>query len=299
MKILLVGSEGNIGTSLRSYLKECGHTVICADLLGRAREDYQQIDITDPNELYCLAIKERPSVIFNLAALVSRVTCERAASMAIDRNVSGTNNLIQIAKVIEAKLVVFSTSEVYGDKKGILREENDCYIPNNRYGLTKWFCEELTKYEVAYHNLNAVIVRPFMFYHERENIGLAQSAMIRFAHDLFVGKKIEVHRGSKRGWTHIDDAVVALERVIYLDKFVSINIGNPEIIDTEDLALKFCNLYGINYIDWVEEVELPKQMTLVKYPELKNQYELLNFTPKIKIDEGVLRVANRIRRDFG
>lgn len=296
MKILVIGSEGNIGRPLVKHLTTCEYDVICADIANKYSPNYYQVDIVHPNDLYPMVVREKPEVIYNLAAMVSRVTCEASPHMTIDRNLGGTNNIIQLAKIAGAKLIAFSTSEVYGNQGGIQSEDSTSMKPNNRYALSKLLCEELVKYEVEYCNLNAVIVRPFMFYHEMEDIGDHRSAMIRFAYDLFHRKIVDVHKGSSRSWLHMDDAVVALERVCKLKEFSIINIGHPDIIKTEELARKFCDIYGIKYEDFVREVILPNQMTLEKIPSLKRQKELLHFEPRISIDEGVKRVANRIMK---
>lgn len=297
MKILVIGSEGNIGRHLVKYLRACGHRVLCADIQNRYERDYFQTDIVHPNDLYPIILRERPEVIFNLAAMVSRVTCEASPHMTIDRNLGGTNNVIQLAKLVDAKLIVFSTSEVYGNQGGIQSEDSTSLKPNNRYALSKLLCEELTKYEVEYGGLRAVIIRPFMFYHEDEEIGSHRSAMIRFANDLYHFRKIELHKGSKRSWLHMDDAVVALERVMKLDHFTIINIAHPEVVPMEFIARRFCQIYGRDYAQYVEEVPLPPQMTLEKIPDVRRQQELLGFYPKIGIEEGIQRVAERIIRE--
>jgi len=297
MKILIIGSEGNIGRPLARYLRDWGHRVLCADIYNKYCPDYFQTDIVHPNDLYPMVIKEKPEVIYNLAAMVSRVTCEASPHMTVDRNLGGTNNMIQLAKIVGAKLVVFSTSEVYGNQGGLQSEESTSLRPNNRYALSKLLCEELTKYEVQYGGLNSVIVRPFMFYHEQEDIGSHRSAMIRFAYDLYHHRKIELHKGSKRSWLHMDDAVVALEKVIHLDKFYIINIAHPRVIETENVARMFCEIYGRDYEAYVTEVPLPTQMTFEKIPDVTRQRELLGFQPKIDIEDGVRRVANRIIGD--
>ncbi len=297
MKILVIGSEGNIGRHLVRYLKGCGHHVLCADIKNKYGPDYFQTDIVHPNDLYPITLKERPEVIYNLAAMVSRVTCEASPHMTIDRNLGGTNNVIQLAKLVDAKLIVFSTSEVYGNQGGIQSEESTSLKPNNRYALSKLLCEELTKYEVEYGGLRAVIVRPFMFYHEDEEIGSHRSAMIRFADDLYHYRRIKLHKGSKRSWLHMDDAVVALERVIYLKEFAILNIAHPRVIEMEYLARLFCEIYGRDYDTYVEEVHLPPQMTLEKIPDVRRQREWLGFTPKIDVEEGAWRVAARIIND--
>lgn len=92
----------------------------------------------------------------------------------------------------------------------------------------------------------------------------------------------------------MDDAVVALERAIYLNQFTILNIAHPRIIEMEYLARLFCEIYGRDYSTYVEEIPLPPQMTLEKIPDVKRQRELLGFMPKIDIEEGIQRVAEKI-----
>ena len=297
MKILVIGSEGNIGRALVKYLRKVGHFVIRSDIKPMHAADYYQADIVHPGDLLEAFSIHRFEVVYNLAAMVSRVTCEKSPHMAIDRNLCGVNNIIQLAKKYSAKLIVFSTSEVYGNHEEILSEDSTTLMPNNRYGLSKKLSELMTQYEVENCGLDAVIVRPFMFYSEDEDRGPHRSAMIRFAETLWDGGMIDVHTDSWRSWMHMDDAVDALERAAHLKVFDVINIGNNEVVPTSDIAKMFCYHYGLQYEEHVREVELPDKMTLIKIPNLEKQRRLLDFTPKVSIAEGVKRVAVRVMRN--
>lgn len=296
MRILVIGSEGNIGRALVKHLRKTGHFVIRSDIKPLSAADYVQADIVNPGDLLPAIRKHQFEVIYNLAAMVSRVTCEAAPVMTMERNLVGTNNVIQIAKHIGAKLVVLSTSEVYGNHEGVLSEDSTLLLPNNRYGLSKQLSEMITRYEVEMCGLDAVIVRPFMFYSEDEDRGQHRSAMIRFAEVLWDGGQIEVHVDSWRSWMHMDDAVDALERVAHLKGFETINIGNNQVVPTTEIAKMFCYHYGLVYEDHVSEVDLPEKMTLVKIPNLDKQRRLLDFYPKVSVEDGVQRVATRIMR---
>jgi nucleoside-diphosphate-sugar epimerase len=292
MRVLITGSEGNIGVHLVRQLREDGHEVIRADLLPGWHDDYMQANIVFPNDLLPVFHKWQPEVVFHLAAMVSRVTCEQSPHMAVDTNLSGTNNIAQMCKLFGAKMIYFSTSEVYGNIMGEQREDMECQ-PTNRYGLTKYLGEKLLEYEYREYGLPVVVLRPFMFYHEDETRGSHRSAMIRFAEGLTKRERIIVHKDSKRGWLHMDDAVRAIAKTATLDGFNILNIGHPDVVDTEWLAQYMGELLGINAEDYWDLTPLPNRMTLEKFPNLDRQRELLNFQPQVDIREGVKRVLRQ------
>jgi nucleoside-diphosphate-sugar epimerase len=291
MRILITGSEGNIGVHLVRQLRQEGHEVMRADLMPGWYEDYTQTNIVFPNDLLPAFQNFKPQVVYHLAAMVSRVTCENSPHMAVDTNLSGTNNIAQMCKIFGAKMVFFSTSEIYGNIGGELREDSPNISPNNRYGLTKYLAEKLLEYEHHQHGLSVVILRPFMFYHEDETRGDHRSAMIRFAENLSQRRRIEVHRHSKRSWLHMDDAVRAIAQVAHLDGFHILNIGHPEVVETEWLARYVGELLGVDVEEYWDLIDLPERMTLEKYPNLDRQRDLLGFTPQIDITSGAKRVA--------
>ncbi|KQZ18349.1 NAD(P)-dependent oxidoreductase [Caulobacter sp. Root1472] len=292
-RALVIGSEGNIGKPLAAHLRAGGWEVLCADIKPGWRKDYLQVDINQPADLMP-TLRWKPDVIFALAAVVSRVTCEQASSLAVSTNLGGLNNVILLAQAADAKLVYFSTSEVYGPTDGPMDEIATVPRPNNRYGLTKLLGEQLVDYEVAQHGLRAVTLRPFMIYDENEDFGDHRSAMIRFAHDLARGLPIEVHRGGARGWLHISDAVRAIEAAAGVDEHAVINIGHPDITPIEALA------EGLRTrLDAAPSLitlrDLPARMTAAKQPALDRMRDLLGVSPKVSLDEGLDRVVARVR----
>lgn len=292
-RALVIGSEGNIGKPLATYLRAQGWEVLCADIKPGWRKDYLQVDINQPADLMP-TLRWKPDVIFALAAVVSRVTCEQASSLAVSTNLGGLNNVVLLAQAADAKLVYFSTSEVYGPTDGVMDEVDTVPRPNNRYGLTKLLGESLVDYEVVQHGLRAVTLRPFMIYDENEDFGDHRSAMIRFAHDLARGRPIEVHRGSARGWLHISDAVRAIEAAATVEDHAVINIGHPDVTPIEDLAEGLrARLNASPSLITVND--LPARMTAAKQPSLARMRDLLGVTPKVSLDEGLDRVVARVR----
>ncbi len=295
MKIMVVGACGNIGSKLVPHLRSKGHEVVRVDMVQEYGDDYIQANITNLAPVYDYAIKWKPDVIYHLAAMVSRITCEKAPQLTIDYNISGTNNIIQLCKAVDAKMVNFSTSEVYGNIGGALDESRTDLSPNNRYGVSKLIAEKIIEYEVSQYDLKAVSIRPLMYYHEDESLGEHRSAFIRFAENLIKKKPITVHRNTSRSWMYLDDAVVALEKALNIDFYFAINIGNPDVISTELLARKMCEKLGLEFDEYVKLEELPDKMTSHKIPSLKRQKELLKFEPKISIDEGIDRVIKKVK----
>lgn len=293
-KALVIGSEGNIGKPLVKHLRALGWQVLESDSRPGWRPNYVMCDINHPVDLIGAAIAFKPDVVFGLAAMVSRVTCEQASTLCVAANMVGLQNMIEIAKLTKAKFVYFSTSEVYGPEVEVMREDGPVH-PNNRYGLTKYLGESLVEHDVKYHGLDAITLRPFMMYDEEEDLGDHRSAMIRFAYNLAIGKPIEVHEGSARAWFHVSDAVAAITAAAeYKGGYMVVNIGAPDIIPIADLAEMIRSRLGASK-DLVKVVPFPGQMTAVKNPTLDRMMKTLGVVPKVSVEEGVDRLCARIR----
>ncbi len=292
-KALVLGSEGNIGVPLVRHLRASGVAVLEADIRPGWRDHYVMADINHPVDLLP-AFDWGPDVVFLLSAMVSRVTCEQASSLAISTNLGGINNVLQLAKRVNARVVFFSTSEVYGPECDPMDERLSDPKPNNRYGLSKLLGEQLVEYEVRTHGLKACVVRPFMMYDENEELGDHRSAMIRFTSDLALGRVIDVHRGSMRSWLHVTDAVRAIAAAAALDQYSVINIGHPDVMPIETLAEMIRATLGADAA-LIRVNDLPDRMTLVKRPTLDRMQTLLAVTPKVSVQEGVRLVCARVQ----
>ena len=291
-KALVTGSRGNIGKPLVRYLRSLDYEVIETDIKPAWRENYVMADIRNISDLMP-AFAWKPDVVFHLGGMVSRVTCEQASSLAIDVNLVGTQNILDLTKQAGARIVYFSTSEVYGPNMEVMSEESQPK-PNNRYGMSKFISESLVEYEVEQYGLKAIILRPFMMYDEDEDFGDHRSAMIRFAKNLALGQPIEVHSGSARGWLHVSDAVRSIEAAAHIDDYAVINIGSPDIRPIAELAEMIRAYYGASK-ELVKVIKMPERMTLSKRPTLERQRKILNMIPKVELEEGVARICNRVK----
>lgn len=292
-KALVLGSEGNIGKPLVKHLRSLGYEVLEVDNRPGWRPGYLMADINHPTDLMP-AFDFKPDVVFMLSAMVSRVTCEQATSLTSATNLLGLTNVLQMCKRVNAMTVFFSTSEVYGPGIETMSEELSDPQPNNFYGLSKLLGEKLVEYEVRQHGLKAVSLRPFMMYDEEEDLGDHRSAMIRFATNLAVGRPIEVHNGSARGWFHVSDAVRAIEAAGRAKEYAVYNIGHPDVRPIAELAEMIRVRLGAPK-DLVTVRDLPSRMTLIKQPTLDRMMKGLGVVPKVGLEEGVDRLCTRIR----
>jgi nucleoside-diphosphate-sugar epimerase len=294
VRALVIGSEGNIGLPLVARLREDGYDVLETDLRPAARDDYLMADINHPVDLLP-AFDWGPEVVFILSAMVSRATCEQASGLAIATNLAGINNVLQLCKRVGAMTVYFSTSEVYGPRRGVMDEEEPSPRPNNRYGLSKLLGEQLVEYEVRTYGLRAVVLRPFMIYDEYEELGDHRSAMIRFASNLAAGRPVEVHRGAARSWLHISDAVRAVEAATRVEEYAVVNVGHPDVRPVLELAHLIREALDAPD-ELVRTVRLPERMTPVKRPALGRQRTILGVGPEVSLEDGVDRVCRTIQR---
>lgn len=291
-KALVIGSEGNIGVPLVKHLKSLSYDVLEVDCKPAWRPNYLMADITKPVDIMP-AFEWKPDVVFMLSAMVSRVTCEQAASLAVDVNMTGLQNMLELTKSVGAHFVYFSTSEVYGNELEVMSEDVKPH-PNNRYGLTKLLGESLVEYEVEQHGLSAVSLRPFMMYDEDEDLGDHRSAMIRFATNLAQNKSIEVHNNSARAWFHVSDAVRSIEAAAHVKEYSVINIGSPDVRPIAELAEMIRVELGASK-DLVKVVDLPTRMTLKKNPTLDRQENILGVVPSVGLEEGVSILCKRVK----
>lgn len=160
--ILITGASGAIGSELLDHLKSSDYDVIPTSI-DSATDFY--LDISQQQMLSNLLRERQPDLIIHLAAIVPIVTVEENQDKAIAINITGLNNLLNAIKLskAQAKVVVASSSEVYGNGKyGKKFKETDPFSPNNFYAFTKVAQEELSKLYLK-SGLNIKIARIFNY----------------------------------------------------------------------------------------------------------------------------------------
>jgi dTDP-glucose 4,6-dehydratase len=206
----------------------------------------------------------------------------------------GTHNLLGLAKAKEARILVASTSEVYGDP--LVHPQPEEYWgnvnpvgPRGVYDEAKRFQEAITMAYYNVHGLETRIVRIFNTYGSRMRPNDGR-ALPTFFSQAMQGQDLTVYGdGSQtRSFCYVDDMVEGIYKLLLSDYHLPMNIGNPEEISINDLAkeiLVIINNTNIKIINKSLPIDDPK----VRQPDTTKAEKILGWKPKISRQEGLKR----------
>jgi UDP-glucose 4-epimerase len=292
MTVLITGGLGFIGSHLEKALIEKGELVYIMDRLRVKRKNYERGDICDYICMQDIFERVRPEVVYHLAGMVSRKECEETPQMAVQTNVTGTLNILNLCKKYDAKIIYAGSSEEYGTAFADghkVTEEDQLGTPTSIYSMTKRMADELVEYYAAFKGVRAVRFRFFMFYGEGEPATEYRSAITRFIDAAKKGEKLFVHMGTERSWCHIDDGVTALVKAISLRNGL-FNIGRDEPIGTVSLARRI--MLMTNSTSLMLIIEPGETIIPVKRASFEKAKKELGWEAKISLDEGLARLIN-------
>lgn len=306
-RILVTGGAGFIGSHLCSRLVNEGHDVICLDnfftgskvnvihLIGNPRFELVRHDVINP---YHAEVDE----IYNLACPASPVHYQFNAIKTIKTSVMGAINMLGLAKRVNAKILQASTSEVYGDPS--IHPQDESYWGNvNPIGIRSCYDEGKRCAEALfmdYHRQNRVrikIVRIFNTYgpNMHPNDGRVVSNFITQA---LANKEITLYGSGlqTRSFQYIDDLVEGLIRMMATDNNIigPVNIGNPDEFTIKELADRIITLTG-STSKFIYE-NLPQDDPKQRQPDISYAKELLGWSPKIKLDEGLINTIGYFKK---
>jgi dTDP-glucose 4,6-dehydratase len=206
----------------------------------------------------------------------------------------GTHNLLGLAKAKGARILVASTSEVYGDP--LVHPQREEYWgnvnpigPRGVYDEAKRFMESIT---MAYHNFHGVetrIIRIFNTYGPRMRLDDGR-ALPTFMSQALRGEDITVFGdGSQtRSFCYVDDLVEGIYRLLLSDYHLPVNIGNPAEITLQQFAEEVQSLIG-NADSKIVYEPLPQDDPKQRQPDITKAREILGWEPKVDRSEGLKR----------
>ncbi len=308
-RILVTGGSGFIGSHLVTRLLGEGHQVLVvdnfysgsrtnlADLLGHPRLEIMRHDITFP--LY-VEVDE----IYHLACPASPVFYQRDPVQTTKTSVVGSINMLGLAKRTKARILLSSTSEVYGDP--IVHPQDESYWGNvNPIGIRSCYDEGKRCAETLFfdyrrqHDMPIKVARIFNTYGPgmRPDDGRVVSNFIVSA---LKGDPLTIYGdGSQtRSFCYVDDLVDGLVRLMNTPHEVTgpINLGNPYEFSMNELATKVSALVGGTSV--VEYHPLPADDPTQRQPTISKARELLGWAPKINLDEGLAATVEFFRQQI-
>ncbi len=204
---------------------------------------------------------------------------------------TGTLNLLGVAKSKGARILVASTSEVYGDPQ--IHPQNEEYWgnvnpvgPRGVYDEAKRFMEAMTMAYHTFHNVDTRIVRIFNTYGPRMRLHDGR-ALPAFIGQALKGEDLTVFGdGSQtRSFCYVEDQVEGIYRLLMSDYHLPVNIGNPEEITIKEFAEEIINLTGSE--SKIIYKTLPVDDPMQRKPDISKAKELLGWEPKYNRQQGL------------
>ena len=299
-KILVTGAAGFLGSHLCDRFIKEGYYVIGMDNLITGRMENIQHLFKLPNfEFYhhdvtnFIHIPGDLDYVLHFASPASPIDYLKIPIQTLKVSSLGTHNCLGLAKAKNARILVASTSEIYGDPQ--VHPQNEEYWgnvnpigPRGVYDEAKRFQEALTMAYHTYHKVETRIVRIFNTYGPRMRLNDGR-ALPAFIGQALRGEDITVFGdGSQtRSFCYVDDLVEGIYRLLMSDHAQPINIGNPDEISIKEFAEEIIQI--TNTKQQVVLRELPIDDPKQRQPDISRAKEILNWSPKVSRREGLAR----------
>ncbi len=301
------GGAGFLGSHLCEQLLVRGHRVLCIDNLetgsltniSHLRDEYfvfRQHDLVNHLEL-----EEPIDLVLHFASPASPIDYLRIPLQTLKVGAYGTHNMLGLAKAKRARILLASTSEVYGDP--LVHPQTESYWgnvnpigPRGVYDEAKRYAEALT---MAYHRQQGVdtaIVRIFNTYGPRMRAHDGR-AIPTFLRQALAGDPITVFGdGSQtRSFTYVDDLVDGILRLAESDEHEPVNIGNPGEFTLLELAEKV--IKATRSTSRIVHEALPINDPKQRRPDITKARDLLGWEPRTALDEGLQLLLERSSRE--
>ncbi len=307
-RTLITGGAGFLGSHLCDRFIAEGHQVICMDNLitgdtenvehlfeeGQERFRFVKYDVTD-----YIHVNGPLDYVLHFASPASPDDYLRLPIQTLKVGALGTHKALGLAKAKDARFLLASTSEVYGDPQ--IHPQPEDYWGNVNpvgqrgvYDEAKRFAEALTMAYHRYHGVETRVVRIFNTYGPRMRIGDGR-ALPTFMEQALRGKPLTVYGdGSQtRSFCYVDDLIDGIYRLLMSDEPMPVNIGNPDEITIKEFAEEIIALTGSP--SGITYEPLPKDDPQVRQPDITRAREILDWTPNVDRSKGLQRTLDYFR----
>ncbi len=307
MRFLVTGAAGFLGSHLADRLIAAGHSVLGLDNLITGRRDNLAHLEGEPRFRFLegdaserLAVEGALDGIFHLASPASPVDYLRFPIETLDVGALGTRNALELARTTGARLLLASTSEVYGDP--LVHPQPESYWgnvnpigPRSVYDEAKRFAEAMT---VAYrraHGVDTRIVRIFNTYGPRMRPDDGR-VVSNFIVQALSGDPLTVYGdgAQSRSFCYVSDLVEGVWRLFNAEVRDPVNLGNPDEFTIRELADLV--LAATGSASAIETRALPEDDPKVRCPDISRASATLGWRPRVPLEVGLRRTADYFER---
>ncbi len=309
-KVLITGAAGFIGSHLCDRFFQEGYTVVGMDnlitgdlsniehLFEHERFTFYHHDVTK-----FVHVPGPVRYILHFASPASPVDYLNMPIQTLKVSSLGTHNLLGLAKNKGARILVASTSEVYGDPLEHPQSEEyrgnvDPIGPRGVYDEAKRFLEALTMAYYTYHGVDTGIVRIFNTYGPRMRLEDGR-ALPAFISQALRGEDLTVFGDGEqsRSFCYVDDLIEGIFRLLMSGYHEPVNLGNPHEITILEFAREVIELTGSSS-DIVHK-ELPKDDPQQRQPDISRARQRLDWAPKVDRKTGLKRTLDHFIENRG
>jgi dTDP-glucose 4,6-dehydratase len=298
MRMVVTGAAGFLGSHLCDYLLSKGHAVIGLDnlitgstrniehLAGNDRFSFVKHDVTE-----YMYITGPVDAVLHFASPASPVDYLEYPIQTLKVGALGTHKALGLAREKKARLLLASSSEVYGDP--LVHPQNEDYWgnvnpigPRGVYDEAKRFAEALTFAYHRTHGIDTKIARIFNTYGPRMRTGDGR-VVPNFIAQALSGKPLTVYGDGTqtRSFCYVSDLIDGIYRLLISETNEPVNLGNPNEMQIIEFAKKVIELTR-GESDIVFE-RLPVDDPKVRQPDIGKAKQLLGWEPKIRLGEGL------------
>ena len=308
MKILVAGGAGFLGSNLCEELLKMGHDVIAVDnfITGSKKnidhlQQFQNFSFVNHDIIEYRNFEI--DGIFNLACPASPPLYQKDPVRTVKTNVIGSTNLLELARKTNSRILQASTSEIYGDPK--VSPQTEEYWGNvNPVGLRSCYDEGKRTAETLFmdfhrqYETDIRIARIFNTYGPRMSIYDGR-VVSNFIVQSLTNKDLTIYGdgGQIRSFCYVDDLIIGLIKLFFKENcHYPINIGNPDPITMEDLAVEVIKLTKSK--SKISHMPLPSDDPINRIPDISKAINQLNWRPSVSRSEGLKKTIEYFSKEL-
>lgn len=297
-RILITGAAGFLGSHLCDrFINEGFHVIGMDNLITGDLKNIEHLFPLQNFEFYHHDVSTFVHVpgtldyILHFASPASPIDYLKIPIQTLKVGSLGTHNLLGLAKAKNARLLIASTSEVYGDP--LVHPQGEDYYgnvntigPRGVYDEAKRFQESITMAYHRFHGLETRIVRIFNTYGPRMRLNDGR-VIPAFMGQALRGEDLTIFGNGlqTRSFCYVDDQVEGIFRLLFSDYAYPVNIGNPSEITIKEFAEEIIKLTGTN--QKIVYKDLPEDDPMQRQPDISLAKKILNWEPKVGRSEGM------------